>query len=495
MKSKKPMSIKRVLLLTVFIVLPVVWLIASLLASISLYHEIEESNDTQMSQLARRLLTIPQNQNPEHRFVQELKQLLEDKDEDGEAEDKYMSFAIWDKDDRLLLADRGSYFLALTPKQNGFHNVILPEKFKRPPIPPELVIDKKRKLDKQSRNGFRQPENKHKKFKARKKTGKWRVLYLTSPDKQVSVAVGQNVKVRYKMVWQAIVAQIIPWAIALLFLLGLLLFAVNQSLKPIHTLAKHLYGRAIDDNTPIDNNLPEEISPLVDSLNQLFLRMHNAIRREQNFTADAAHELRSPLAALKIQTEVLAMSEDEETKTHAMINIQNGIDRASRIIDQLLALTKLDNPTSFENQLPISWLDISEKIMNDVNRLAREKHIRLKRNIIPENNAEILPLNGNAVLIELMLRNLIDNAIRYTPENGEVVLEMDKKSIRVLDSGKGIPDDLIPRITERFFRPAGQKELGSGLGLSIVERIVKIHNLKISFTNRSTGGLEVKISK
>lgn len=126
MKSKKPMSIKRVLLLTVFIVLPTIWLIASLLASWSLYDEIEESNDTQMSQLARSLLTIPQNQNPEHRFVTELKQLLEDKDEDGEAEDKYMSFAIWDQDGKLLLADRGSYFLALTPKQNGFHNVILP---------------------------------------------------------------------------------------------------------------------------------------------------------------------------------------------------------------------------------------------------------------------------------------------------------------------------------------------------------------------------------
>lgn len=497
MKTKKPMSIKRVLLLTVFIVLPTIWLIASLLASWSLYDEIEESNDTQMSQLARSLLTIPQNQNPEHRFVPELKQLLEDKDEDGEAEDKYMSFAIWDQDGKLLLADRGSYFLRFVPKQNGFHDIVLPlrNKNKRPHRIPRFEGDKKLEFDKFPHKDFRQPENKPKKFRARKKSGKWRVLYLTSPDKQVSVAVGQNVKVRYKMVWQAIVAQIIPWVIALLFLLGLLMFAVNQSLKPIHSLAKHLYGRTIDDNTPIDNNLPEEISPLVNSLNQLFLRMHNAIRREQNFTADAAHELRSPLAALKIQTEVLAMSEDEETKTRAMINIQNGIDRASRMIDQLLALTKLDNSTSFEDQLPISWLDISEKIMNDVNRLAREKHIRLKRNIIPENNAEILPLNGNAVLIELMLRNLIDNAIRYTPENGEVVLEMDKKSIRVLDSGKGIPDDLIPRITERFFRPAGQKELGSGLGLSIVERIVKIHNLKISFTNRSTGGLEVKISK
>ncbi|MBR2251320.1 MAG: two-component sensor histidine kinase, partial [Neisseriaceae bacterium] len=239
------------------------------------------------------------------------------------------------------------------------------------------------------------------------------------------------------------------------------------------------------------------MKPLTHALNHLFGRVQETIQREQRFTSDAAHELRSPLAALKVQAEVLAMSDTEEEQTHALVNILDSIDRSERLIGQLLALSRLDSNTGDTLNEVIDWASISEKVLQNSARNAREKHIQLKREVFSGSLKEVLPLTGNPTLIELMLRNLIDNAIRYTPIEGEVVLEMGDDFVRVMDNGKGIDPAYLPRIRERFFRPPGQKESGSGLGLSIIDRIATLHGLTFILQNRETGGLkaEVRIEK
>ncbi len=493
------MGIQTRLVLTICIVLPVIWIISVLTAGYSLYEEVNESNDTQMSQLARRLLTIPQTADGKAMFVLQLKQLVDDDDEEGEAKDKYMTFALWDNNDKLILADRGSYFLRFIPKQNGFYDTELPSRRKIKSLP-----ENKNNYSFRQTSEYSNYENKtsmpeyaplpptDKKERKRKKRGKWRILYLKSPDGKLSVAVGQNMKVRYNMVWEMIATQVLPWAIALPLLLIILLWSVRKSLLPLKQLTNHLHSRRIEDDSKLSDNVPTEIQPLIHALNRMFDRIQEAIHREHRFTSDAAHELRSPLTALKVQSEVLALSDDEDEKEHALLNMQSSINRASHLIEQLLVMARLDPITQVQDS-PINWEEVAEKVMRDVNIFAREKRIKLKQNILSGRLENVLPLKGNSLLIELMLRNLIDNAIRYSPENSEVLLEMSDSAISVIDHGCGILEELMPRIRERFFRPPGQTASGSGLGLSIVDRIAKLHNLRLILTNREEGGLIAKI--
>ena len=188
------------------------------------------------------------------------------------------------------------------------------------------------------------------------------------------------------------------------------------------------------------------------------------------------------------------MSDTEEEQTHAMVNILDSIDRAERLIGQLLAMSRLDNANDMPQE-KINWEEISEKVLKNTARNAREKRIVLKREIVSGSLKEVLPLTGNPTLIELMLRNLLDNAIRYTPIHGEVILEMADNFVRVLDNGRGIDPEHMPRIRERFFRPPGQKESGSGLGLSIIDRIATLHGLMLVLQNRETGGLNAEIRR
>ena len=522
MKKQRQSSIRARLLWAMFISLPLVWLFAILTSSYSLYKNINNINDVQMSQMARRLLTIPYFYDGDWTIPQ-LDELFEG---DYLSNDEYMTFAVWDKNERLLIADKGSYFLQFLPPEDGFHDVEffysenkkrrrffnrqtrpvaetlvdneqdegLPETVDTDEESPKVSLEINR--DKTTRTDITPSDNAENRVPIDERTNGhlWRVLRLTSPDGNTVVAVGQNKSIRYQTVNNAIWAQLVPWILALPTLLLALSFAMRRALKPLNNLADHLQNRTVNDDTPIDESVPREMKPLVFSLNRLFGRVKETLKREQRFTSDAAHELRSPLAALKVQSEVLAMSDTEEEQTHAMVNILDSIDRAERLIGQLLAMSRLDNADNMPQEV-IDWADISEKVLKNSARNAREKHIKLRREVLSASLNKVMPLTGNPTLIELMLRNLIDNAIRYTPENGEVILELADDFVRVLDNGRGIDPEYMPRIRERFFRPPGQKESGSGLGLSIIDRIATLHGLVFLLQNRESGGLNAEVRK
>ena len=527
MKKKRQSSIRARLLWAMFINLPLVWLLAILTSSYSLYNNINNISDVQMSQMARRLLSVPYFYDGNWR-VPQIDELFEG---DYLASDEYMTFAVWDKDERLLLADHGSYFLRFIPPEDGFHDVEFfysdnqnkkrRRFFNRQNQPATQTLDTEQdetrlpenddnttsptqrnvavEINKTQRTDVLFPEpSENDEYRPpideRENGHQWRVLRLTSPDGNTVVAVGQNKSVRYQTVNRSIKAQLIPWILALPILLLALSLAMRRALKPLNKLANHLQNRQVNDDTPIDETVPREMKPLVLSLNRLFLRVKETLKREQRFTSDAAHELRSPLAALKVQSEVLAMSDTEEEQTHAMVNILDSIDRAERLIGQLLAMSRLDNANDMPQE-KINWEEISEKVLKNTARNAREKRIVLKREIVSGSLKDVLPLTGNPTLIELMLRNLLDNAIRYTPIHGEVILEMADDFVRVLDNGKGIDPEYLPRIRERFFRPPGQKESGSGLGLSIIDRIATLHGLVFILHNRETGGLNAEVRR
>lgn len=245
---------------------------------------------------------------------------------------------------------------------------------------------------------------------------------------------------------------------------------------------------------PVSEQVPAETLPLVQSLNALLARVAESLAREQRFTADAAHELRSPLAALKVQAEVLAMSSDEAEQQHHLGNIHESIDRANRLTEQLLTLARLDPMQALPDAQPIDWQRIGHQALQSVNLQAREKRVQLKLECAC-GFGQVFPPLGNEVLLQLMLRNLLDNAIRYSPPNSHVTLTLAANGLSVCDEGPGIAAEHLPRIRERFYRPPGQSQQGSGLGLSIVERIADLHGLRLDLVNADERGLCVHMIK
>ena len=214
--------------------------------------------------------------------------------------------------------------------------------------------------------------------------------------------------------------------------------------------------------------------------------------RERRFTSDAAHELRSPLAALKVQTDVAQLSHDDpQAREKALTQLHAGIDRASRLVDQLLTLSRLDSLDNLDDVEPDSaWPILLQSAVLDIWHPAQQAGIDIRLNI----NATEVTRTGQPLLLSLLVRNLLDNAVRYSPRGSVVDVTLNAASFTVRDNGPGITPDALARIGERFYRPPGQDATGSGLGLSIVQRIAALHGMHVELGNAPEGGFEVKVS-
>ncbi len=470
-------SIQQRLLTSLLIGLPLLWVLTSSFIAWRLWHEINEMNDTQITQVARYLVGVTPKENKDkddHEkddsesrekhtakiYNLDSKQLSGDL---GNAKDDYMGFAIWDKKGRLVMADDNGQSFAFLPDQSGF---------------------------------LEEQDSAYQRLNPFSK--RWRLFYVHDDhDDQHEgrvIAVGQNLDSRQEMIVNAMSVQVLPMLIGLFAFMGLVVWLIRRGFMPLTQISGELEQRQPQDDSPITANVPKEIQPLVTALNVLFVKVADTLAREQRFTADASHELRSPLAALKLQADLLqqqilqlsGVEDDNQLFYHAQ-KISNGIERATHLVDQLLILAKIEPqqqlpPEQLENP---DWLMLTDIVLSDVNRLAREKHIQLKRTVICDSPADILPILINPILFKLLIRNLLDNAIRYCPEGSLIELQLDTNTIRVIDNGLGVEPEQLTRLSERFYRPAGQSQLGSGLGLSIANRIAELHGLKLEFTNRS----------
>ena len=299
----------------------------------------------------------------------------------------------------------------------------------------------------------------------------WRFLWLTTADGRYRIAVGQEWDYRREMAMDIVTSQLTPWMVALPLMFVLLIVLLSRELAPLKNLARTLRLRAPDSADSLSvEKIPAEVRPLVEALNQLFRRTHDAMLRERRFTSDAAHELRSPLAALKVQTEVAQLSlDDPEGREKALDQLHQGIDRATRLVDQLLTLSRLDS---------LAQLD-------DVQQSGIELRLHL--------NASHIVRTGQPLLLSLLVRNLLDNAVRYSPRGSQVDIMLNAREFRVRDNGPGINPQALSRIGERFYRPPGQEAPGSGLGLSIVRRIASLHGMQVDFANARDGGFEARV--
>jgi len=238
---------------------------------------------------------------------------------------------------------------------------------------------------------------------------------------------------------------------------------------------------------------PEEVTGLISAVNTLFDHLSEQYERERRFSSDAAHELRTPLAALMIHTENILEDNQDTALDASIINIKKSINRLSHLVAQLLSLSRADIQLIADDFTDINITKTVAQVVSDFKHLAQQKEQSLLY-VLSNANDETLSIKGNQALIYNMLSNVVTNAIKYSPEQSSITITLDcvNKKITVADSGPGIAAALRERVKDRFYRTPDASGEGSGLGLAIVNRIASIHQIDWRLNEASTGGLAVE---
>ncbi len=434
------MSLQRRLMLYLLVCAPIVWAVAVLVSIDRSRHQVDELYDTELIRLARQvqasLLEILPQRPPS--MQQQLPPLpLPGEPDSGESDVRDLALAVWDGDGRLLLSDREGIDLPYRRSAVGF-----------------LELDV---------NG------RH-----------WRLYYLQAPSGHL-VASGQAAYERDELVLALVGSQIVPWLLVLPVLLLTMGWAVRRALLPIHALTSDLKARDGSDLAPVpDARAPAELRPLVAEMNSLFARIDSLLTRERRFAADAAHELRTPLAVLRAQWDVVKRSRSDEERARAQGQLDAGLARMDRLVTQMLALSRAESATPDLLRTEIAWPAIVEQVMGDCLDLAHRRGIELVCDW-PDAGRPALPLIGDGNLLTVLLRNLVDNAARYAPAHSTVTLRMGLEQLAVENAGGPLSPAHLASLGQRFHRPPGQEEGGSGLGVSIAQCIATLHGLEIVY--------------
>ncbi len=324
----------------------------------------------------------------------------------------------------------------------------------------------------------------------------WRVNTLHSASNNLSIMVAERSNYRQQLENQLTQDSIFIMLITYPFLGFLIWIIVGRGLDSLKKVAEEVKHRAPTYLEPVDiESVPAEIEPLVAELNNLFRRLQDAFEREKRFTADAAHELKTPLAALSTQAQVALRADTHSARNQALLKVLSGVNRSTHVVQQLLTLSRMDPEASIQDPTPVVITKQAADVAIQLAPEAIANNIELELTN-PDSKATIM---GNPTAINVLIRNLVDNAIRYSPNNSLVTINVEENNqevtLTVIDNGPGIPEDLRDRVFERFFRIAGTKKTGSGLGLGIVFQITKLHEGHIELLTPKTGqGLEVRIT-
>lgn len=322
--------------------------------------------------------------------------------------------------------------------------------------------------------------------------GDWRVFAVHDDTRVIQVA--QKMETRRSRAVSLAFNSVWPILPVSLLLLGAAWWVVTAALAPLNRIGHDLAHRNADSLDPLsDAGVPKEVSRLLDELNLLLRRMSQALQSQQRFVADAAHELRSPLTALKLQVQILARARDEQARTQAITRLLGGVDRASRLVEQLLSLARQDPLAQADARRDVALADCVESAAGDIMPLASARGIHIERHC----DTQVM-VYGDEESLRMLVRNLLDNAARYTPEHGTVRIALTAGGgaavLTVDDSGPGIPPDSRSRVFDRFYRLHGTNSNGSGLGLAIVKAIAERHGAVVKLDTSALGGLRVEVA-
>jgi two-component system sensor histidine kinase QseC len=440
-------TLQRRLLVMLLAGAPLIWAMAVGFALWRARAEINELFDTQQVRLAQQVAAML----PSAQIGAGPGRLPPRAADSGAAELDDLSIAVWNEVGELLLADREGETLPFDAGADGFVDLEL--------------------------GGV-----------------SWRVYYQRG-NGPWRVAVGQAMEERSDLLRDLLASQLVPWLLMLPVLLAVIAAAVRRGLQPVRQIVREVKRRRADSLTPLTlASAPAELEPLLAAMNDLFARIGRALEHERRLTADAAHELRTPLAALRAQWEAarLAASDAERARAHAQIGV--GIERLTRLVSQLLALAGVESRGAPVFTDAVDWHRVVELALSDCLPLLEETGSEVTVDW-PDSGAP-LPITGDEALLATLLRNLVENALRYSPRGSVVTLRFTPQELVVEDRGPGLSAAQIARLGDRFHRGAGQAQAGSGLGISIVERVAELHGLDVRFANRDGGpGLRVTVGR
>jgi len=443
----RPRSIRRNLLLLVLGAVFLAWVVISFFIYYSIQHEIEEVYDAQLAQNAKLLASLIRHE------LEESHQLQIDTDDFLPLVHRYeakISFVIYHGDGTLMTRSPSSSILPVNKQLTGFEKIQVDGKV-------------------------------------------WYTYNLRDPKTNLLIQTAQRHDVRAEMVAYINHGIVVVMLAALPFIALLLWVSIGRGLRPLVRLADTISGRSIYQLDQITfEGVPTEARPIIGALNSLFDRLYQAFEKERRFTADAAHELRTPLAGIKTQAQVAMRSTESEERQQAIMQVITGVERSTKLVNQLLILARVDadqhiTKTGFDLKQLCAAI-IGEKINS-----ALAKHI----DISLQGESDVR-MSGNEELIRTLIVNLVSNAIRYTPDKGHIVVsvtaELESVVISVKDSGPGIPESLQVQVFDRFRRGEHPDIPGSGLGLSIVSRIAELHRAKIELgQGLNNTGLDIKV--
>ena len=321
----------------------------------------------------------------------------------------------------------------------------------------------------------------------------YRVYSLQTPEQTIQIA--QDLDARQQRARVLALRAVLPVALLAPLLMVAVWWLISRSLAPVERMRRQVAERAADDLSPLpDAGLPEEVVPLVRELNLLFGRVRVAFAAQQNFVADAAHELRSPLTALKLQAQALRRTAGDAEREAAARRLNEGIDRTIALVGQLLVLAREEGERGAAAQWQrIDLQDLARQAVADV--LPQAQARRVDVGLV---TSEPVWVPGQPEPLHILLRNLLDNAVKYSPEGGQVDLSLASENgaarLVVEDSGPGIPEAERERVFDRFYRTADASAAGSGLGLAIVKAIAARHGAQVRLArSQRLGGLKVEV--
>ena len=315
----------------------------------------------------------------------------------------------------------------------------------------------------------------------------WRVYVKEDPTHRLRVLVGQPRSVAQRIIWRAVRQSSLQNVIAFLVAALLTWVVARRALTPLHQLARTVAARNPRDLSPLSAE-PDlvEARPLITAMNGLFHRVEELLESQNRFVADAAHELRTPLAVISAQAHMLERAPGPSERQLASRELQQGVERAAQLVSQLLSFARLDAADQAPAQAALDLATLAQ------DRVAIRVPQALARNQdLGYEGPSRLPWHGDASILTSAVDNLLGNAIRYTPPGGRITLRLaatpDGIRLEVEDTGPGIPPEFRESLFERFTRLPGTQETGSGLGLAIVHRAVALHEGRVTLNGRAGG--------
>ena len=334
---------------------------------------------------------------------------------------------------------------------------------------------------------------------------RWRVFTAEQADARggtITVHVAEQLSARRHVLLASLRGTLLPLLLVLPLLAVGVGWTVRRALRPLHALGHRVAARSPRalDALPQDG-VPAEVQPLVHALNGLLGRVAEQVAGERRFTADAAHELRTPIAAIRMQAQVAQGATQDEERRAALDATIAGCDRATRLVDQLLQLARLeadavDTQPAAGRDIPTDLTAVAARLVRELSDAARARGQQIRLECPPQP----VDVPMSAALTAVLLRNLLDNALRYGPDGGTVAVQLlpaqATHGVRlcVEDAGPGLSDADLARLGERFFRVLGSGQSGSGLGWSIVRRLARLHALQLHIDRSpALGGLRVTV--